>query len=393
MVFDPSDDDILLFGGIGAEGQLLGELGWFYYKTSVMPEADSAEAAIPTMMVPSPAPVGRFGASLAYDPVHQYALLFGGCLDTAMGTCRPLSAASDTWTFYNGTWHWVCTGCGPSARWGASLAYDQKDGYFLLVGGCVASSGVCTHAAVKGDYWKYTPSGGWTSLGTFSGNARGDASIAYDSSDQLVVLYGGIGCTGVCGDSWTYATGTWTSVTVPTSLGARFGAAMAYYQGTGGPYILLFGGQGSAGTVHADSWKFTHSAGWTAITTTTSPPARWDAAVAYDPTDNCVVLFGGANATGVPLNDSWKYSGTWSRLSSGPLPAVTARWGAAMVYDPNDGPAGFTLLFGGSVSDAIAPGGGNEDGGGGQGQGDTWVFDEQPATSMGPYWIEVSPYT
>lgn len=135
MAYDPSGSYIILFGGIGPHGQVLGDFGSLFFKLSIALYPTWAPASIPTQLVPARVPLGRFGASMAYDPSGQYVLLFGGCLQTGLSTCGPLSAVSDTWTFFNGTWHWICTGCGPSARWDAGLAYDEHDGYFLLLGG------------------------------------------------------------------------------------------------------------------------------------------------------------------------------------------------------------------------------------------------------------------
>lgn len=411
MAYDPSGSYIILFGGIGPHGQILGDFGSVFFKLSIALYPAWAPASIPTQLVPARAPLGRFGASMAYDPAGQYVLLFGGCLQTGLSTCGPLSAASDTWTFFNGTWHWICTGCGPSARWDAGLAYDEHDGYFLLLGGCSATSPTCSGTSVFGDYWKYTSSGGWKSLGSFSGGARGDASLVYDSSDGLIVLYGGIGCTaGVCGDSWTYSAGTWSSVLVPGQLGARFGAAAAYFAAPGSSYVLLFGGQTSARAIKSDTWEFTVASGWVNVTPANSPGGRYDASMTYDSVDNCVVLFGGVSVYGVPLNDTWIWtlgSTPWQELAAYPpppaapptggtpliqFPVISQRWSASMVYDPTDGAYGYTLLFGGATSEPIGAAG-TMTGGYGPGQGDSWLLLVDPIPNTVPYWEQVSSYT
>lgn len=411
MAYDPAGGYIVLFGGVGPRGQLLGDFGSYMFKLSIALTPEWAPANTSTLLVPPRAPLGRFGASMADNPTGQYVLLFGGCEDTGLSSCGPLAAASDTWTFYNGTWHWICIGCGPSARWDSSLTYDVSDGYFLLVGGCSGKDTTCSSTTVDPDYWKYSASAGWVSLGNFSGGARGDASLTYDSGDNEAVLYGGIGCAGsVCGDSWTYSAGTWHSVTVPSQLGARFGAAITYFANPGNSYVLLFGGQSSSGTVHNDTWAFTASGGWHHILTTSAPPGRYDASMDFDSSADCAVLFGGVPSSNAPLNDTWIWcagSPPWVQLTIYPLPpaappsspapvlevpAIHARWSAAMVYISAAGPTGYTLLFGGATAPAVGPTG-STTGGYTPGQGDSWLFLVQPTPVTGPYWLDVSRYT
>ncbi len=73
-------------------------------------------------------------------------------------------------------------------------------------------------------------------------------------------------------------------------------------------------------------------------------PARSDHAVVTDTGSAQVVLFGGRDATGTALGDTWVFDGaTWQpRAAGGPA----ARWGHAMAFDAARSE---TLLFGGSV--------------------------------------------
>ncbi|MDE1821893.1 MAG: PKD domain-containing protein [Euryarchaeota archaeon] len=93
------------------------------------------------------------------------------------------------------------------------------------------------------------------------------------------------------------------------------------------------------------------STNWTMVCNTGGCPlqSRESPAMADDPADGEVVLFGGLNTTsGVTLNDTWAYragTGThgWTEISSashGP----SVRWGAQLVWDASDG---YLLLFGG----------------------------------------------
>ena len=61
--------------------------------------------------------------------------------------------------------------------------------------------------------------------------------------------------------------------------------------------------------------------------------------MAYDPAIGQLVLFGGTGANGTVLNDTWTYNGTtWTQLS--PLTSPPARSDSSMAYDPAIRPAG-----------------------------------------------------
>lgn len=117
---------------------------------------------------------------------------------------------------------------------------------------------------------------------------------------------------------------------------------------------------------------------WAQICSTCSPPARYGAALAYDPSRGFVILFGGYNGGSYNagyLGDTWEYKGgTWQQVtvSNAPLP----RDQAGFDYDPN---LGEFLLFGGygcstSACSSLAY------------MGDTWTFNDNSNT-----WTQLSP--
>lgn len=72
------------------------------------------------------------------------------------------------------------------------------------------------------------------------------------------------------------------------------------------------------------------------------PPARHEAAMAYDPAHARVVLFGGDQG-GKPFDDTWSWDGTrWKRES--PAHSPSGRSGAALAFDSQQGTL---VLFGG----------------------------------------------
>ncbi len=94
----------------------------------------------------------------------------------------------------------------------------------------------------------------------------------------------------------------------------------------------MFGGCDANGQPLADTWELSGNR-WGMRSPAVAPIACWNHSMHYDPLRQAVVLSGGY-ANGVFLNDVWQYDGnTWLQLS----PATTvpsAREGAASTYDP-----------------------------------------------------------
>lgn len=183
------------------------------------------------------------------------------------------------------------------------------------------------------------------------------AQFAYRSKSDRAVLFGGIDPnTGVLNDdTWVYdpKTDTWTKQTPVTSPPARAFGAMAYDEEA--DRFVLFGGGGTGGGL-GDTWLYDLVRDeWTEMKPAQSPPGRAYHSLAYDPTSNRTILFGGvieetanqAFNSEKPLGDTWAYHlelNTWKDLS--PPAAPSARGWQAMTYDADNGKI---LLFGGGV--------------------------------------------
>ncbi|MGH9091333.1 MAG: Kelch repeat-containing protein [Acidimicrobiales bacterium] len=155
----------------------------------------------------------------------------------------------------------------------------------------------------------------------------------------------------------------WSKLTPATSPTARAEASMAYDPATS--TMVLFGGTKVAGAL-ADTWTWNGTT-WTKLTPATSPTARYGASMAYDPATSSVVLFGGTKVGGT-FADTWSWNGTtWTKLT--PATSPTARTDASMAYDPA---TGTMVLFGGyGSSGALA---------------DTWSWN-------GTTWTKLTPAT
>ncbi len=214
---------------------------------------------------------------------------------------------SDTWQYQAGTDVWTSESPStkPTARSGAALAYDSASGTDVLFGG-IGSGGY------DGDTWQYTASTDtWTLQSpTTAPSARAGASLAYDSDTGLFVLFGGQGASGYDSDTWVYnaSTDVWTQQSPATSPPARA------YAGTAGTptELLIDGGASSSGDL-SDLWAY-YGGNWVQQSPATFPSARDTPAMAYDSNDGAAVLFGGEYAYGgfAMAGDTWQ--GTFTTL-------------------------------------------------------------------------------
>ncbi|MGC2035707.1 MAG: kelch repeat-containing protein [Thermoplasmata archaeon] len=269
---------------------------------------------------------------MAYDARDGYAVLFSGS-----------GAKNDTWTFSNGTWTELTLSVAPSQRTYAGMTYDMEDHYVLLFGGHHGNS------TYLNDTWKFQ-GGKWTPIAAVNAPPpRAYADMTYDAAttDHCVLLFGGNTSQAFFGDTWTYAAGVWTNITPSTrtptnSPSARAFSSMAYDTKNG--YVVLYGG-GSHGEALRDTWKFVDGR-WSQLKPAVSPQASYYTMMAFNgpssSTGRYVLLFGGiANGKAYPY--TWEYLlGKWTNIS--PTTSPPARFGASMAYDAQDG---YMVLFGG----------------------------------------------
>jgi hypothetical protein len=119
-MLNPINKIALLFGGINST---IGELNDLWLTNGL------SWIQFQTPHAPKP----RSDASMAYDEVHQVAVLFGGIGDGEL--------LGDTWLFNGINWIQQQPLVSPSPRTGASMAYDAERNVTILFGGLVDTSG------------------------------------------------------------------------------------------------------------------------------------------------------------------------------------------------------------------------------------------------------------
>lgn len=231
---------------------------------------------------PNDTPTDSFGGAMAFDPTDNQTVYFGGCAEY-------LCFENQTWVFAHGTWTNVTNPHdAPPASWYPAMDYDANMGGVLLFGG-------------------------ENNLGSFQ--------------DTTWFYHGGV---------WTNV--TWVSTTNPPTLLAP---TMAFDPAPEENGSVLFGGvNGATDADSSETWIWEGWSGWVELSPSFSPPGTAYAAMAYDPADQEVVLYGAGQA-----DSTWElYSGQWWDVAPpGSTPAY--RSSAQMVWDPE---LSVLVLFGGA---------------------------------------------
>lgn len=178
-------------------------------------------------------------------------------------------------------------------------------------------------------------SGPWTALGDPRGAMFHE--LVFDSQRGVVVTYGGY--TGFAPLDGTFEwNGCAWSERAAAGPGARYAAGLAYDSVRG--RTVLYGGADAAGNYLGDTWEYDGTA-WTPATFGGGPPGRAVSGMAYDSARGRIVLHGGLNASSGALTETWEYDGTtWSLASTtGP--------GRAYVRLAYDSARQRTVMFGG----------------------------------------------
>ncbi len=249
----------------------------------------------------------------------------------------------------------------PPARRDAMMAFDSTRNVLVLFGGTGAGGALA-------ETWEYrangaSPIGIWEKKQpSTSPPARSLGAMVFHEGRGKMVLFGGYDSLVALGDTWEYDGTTWSPLP-GAGPSARF-LASATYDSQADELVLFGGAPGSDQT-----WTLGTNGVWTLQTPSTKPAARAGAPMQFSPTCNCSVLFSGSLLPGLSgAGDTWEYAnGTWTQRATTRVPP--ARSYTAMTFDPFDGP-GRVILVGGSTGSTEA-------------LDDVWSYDGQ--------WSERSP--
>lgn len=242
-------------------------------------------------------------------------------------TQSPSAPLAETWEWDGRAWTRQAIG-GPQPLFSTRLAYSPGDQSPLLFGGDSPPTGSDQQWLWLGDHWQ-------SLAGQPTPPGRSRQAMAADPVRSSLVMFGGVtgfgSSTTMLGDTWERTATGWHSLQPATSPPARADAAMAFDPSTG--KLLLFGGWtiSSSLQLFRDTWSWDGTQ-WTQVAST-GPVYETGVSMVGDLNRRRVVLL-------TPRGETWEWNGSqWSQAASGqsPPPHVT------LAYDEKRGQ---TVAFG-----------------------------------------------
>ncbi len=243
----------------------------------------------------SGSPPSRSGYAVACDERTGRIILFGGRSETGY--------LNDTWIFDPDTRAWAeakSEGATPSSREGHAMVFDPSSGTLLLFGGGRTEA----HYQKSNDTWRYDPqTNTWTDIEVSTcPSPRMWHAMVYDPNASSVIMFGGVGVGeygAVLHDTWSLTSDEWRRLE-PTGIvpSSRSQHAMAY-DGSN-RVVVLFGGLGSTNRSLDDTWIYDSPANaWQELKASGATPSpRSGHSMVSAPAWNQVLLFGGHNYGG-----------------------------------------------------------------------------------------------
>ncbi|MHA2249688.1 MAG: Kelch repeat-containing protein [Candidatus Kariarchaeaceae archaeon] len=309
-------------------------------------------------------PSSRFGHAMVYDTINQKVILFGGAGGVESSSEGAYILRDGTWIFdYNSKpWEKKDPIQSPHARLSHEMVFNPDDQKTFLFG---------SHGSYDGrgqDLWMYDyPSNIWTRIFTnLSPPARSDHSMIYDTTNQIMIMFGGITDRGISlNDLWVYNynNNMWTEMHPTSKPNPRCGHTM-FFDSTSNK-VILFGGHvvlnNSDHRFSNEVWSYDYSNNnWTELHPINSPDPRFWHSMAYSQNTQKAIIFGGLIGGDYKLGDTWIYdypNNEWVQIFSEATPSP--RELSSMVFITGEYKG---ILFGGHDDFGNA-------------LGDTWSFD------------------
>ena len=337
MAYDTERGVTVLFGGYGNSGRTNDVWEW--------------NGKAWTKKNPSGSkPANVSGPGLVYDAASKRVMHFGGSLDSS-------GYGGDVWEWNGTSWAKITVldpekDGSPTMRRDHAMAYDAARSEVVLFGGykwmyCEDDENHCFRTWLwDGSSWREAGPDGPDGGGVASIGELEDHAMAYDPARNRTVLHGG---TGSDGGTYEWNGARWTKIapTDPESDGnpeaklrdhaMTFATSFAPFSN----HVVLFGGRTSSTQPISDLWMFDGKSWDKYNAYGTDPTARVDPGIAFDTSQNRMVMFGGEQADWKEPNDTWEaYKSTlfgfpilrWQKITpSGTIPS--GREGHSMSYD------------------------------------------------------------
>ena len=272
-------------------------------------------------------PSARYGAAMAFDSKRNRVVLFGGCVDTCRSTASR-NNRNDTWELEGAVWRKISTENAPSPRLHAGMIYDAQRDVMVLFGGYRLN-----------DTWEYDGTD-WTQVTTQdSPPMRVAIDLAYDSKRHVVILSSGnqppFCNTGAnYTDIWEYDGTNWTE---RIASGCPFNELPTIAYDPIRQQTVHFGGRHNC-NLFSQTWAY-NGTDITQLSPIISPPPTGGGLIRFDAALEKIVLFGGciesnSSRCSQYSNDLWAFDGVfWEQLNIATKPE--GRYYHAMTFDTN----------------------------------------------------------
>lgn len=257
---------------------------------------------------------GRINFCMSFDGTNI--MLYGG-----QGGSSTTGVLEDTWV-YNGT---VWTQIGGPTPPGPSLAV-QPFGRYNAEATYIGSNKVVMFGGQNTLYnllevWIWNGSSQtWSQVSVANGTGPA-ARIEHcfvGNKTSSAVLFGGQGTNSQFNDTWSFNGSSWTQLTPTNPPSVRSNASMCY--DTTNNIWVMFGGENEYGYL-VETWTL-NSAGtaWTQVSVPngTGPAGVIGAQMEFDPQSGTSILFGGiSGGVNYPSNQTWSFNGSslkWTQL-------------------------------------------------------------------------------
>ncbi len=192
----------------------------------------------------------------------------------------------------------------------------------------------------------------FTGFATAQPVTRSSHAAAYDPLGFRMLVFGGSVNSQLTNELWTLGfpgAPSWSEITIGNAPSPRRGHSLTYDPVRN--RMIVFGGVVGLRRVDAEVWALSldGAPSWATLQPSGGPPnARQSHSAIYDPANDRIVVFGGADSVGNAYRDVWSLwlspSPRWEQMTAGAGPRE--RHSHSAVYDPT---RRRMLLFGGGI--------------------------------------------
>lgn len=283
-------------------------------------------------------PSPRAQARMVWDTPNDVGILFGGLGPFDQGTTLQHDSA-ETWLWNGSRWLQRFPATIPPARAVHSMVWDSTRNRVVMFGGRQSPADIEEPTTFLNDTWVYQ-NGNWTKIeSTQNPPVRQFAAMAYDSSRDRVVLYGGNildptdDTFDAMFDTWEFDGQQWTEFTSPAESNPKVAKPILGYDAARNETILVGLNETGTATLMFRYDAANHS--WTAVTPVKMPTCVNDGNMFFRAHKNRLAFLGGVCSEDTPLTEElfeWDNAGnTWAPITIGGLPRGSAQ---ATAYDP-----------------------------------------------------------